>query len=162
MAAWIPEEVRKAIGSHFKSASKEAEGGYKGAKADEDAVTGAFGEALRTKKQQGKVIVNGDEWTFKVTSTKFRGRGKNATEKEIGADGIVEIEVTSNKNDTTTKSLIFQAKKRGNNKGLLGQAEQMEGIAKKGSAVFEFDDEGYIACDAADLLGESNEKGRGS
>jgi hypothetical protein len=58
---------------------------------DEDTLTGHVGFALRTR-QPKRVVVNRDgrreTWTWAMGYHKVRGRGPNATERRVGADGI--------------------------------------------------------------------------
>lgn len=114
---FFPPPVRAAIAEHIKESVGKAEDGYLSAHEDEDALTGHLGGSLRISNQT-VVAVGPDEreglWTWSVDYTKFRGRGKQATEKVIGADGIFEIRL-QNRDQILRKSLLFQAKKEWEN-----------------------------------------------
>ncbi len=49
------------------------------------------------------------EWRWAIRYYKFRGRGRGATEKTLGADGIFELALASDPR-SQKKSLLFQAK----------------------------------------------------
>ncbi|CAG0995579.1 hypothetical protein RHDC4_02797 [Rhodocyclaceae bacterium] len=74
-------------------------------------MTGHFGACLRTGSHAVDVEnaeISGP-WKWAIDYTKFRGRGKGATENLIGADGIIELSLDwSGRKET--KALLFQAK----------------------------------------------------
>jgi hypothetical protein len=87
-------------------------------------MTGQLGACLRTGTHTvvvDRAEING-AWKWSIDYTKFRGRGKGATENIIGADGIIELSVDwSGRKET--KSLLFQAKMDWqSDKSLLPQA----------------------------------------
>src|SRR5437660_420339 len=108
---YIPEAVKASISRHLYLTTARAVDGYLSASEDEDVLTGSLGASLRANTQ--KVLVTQDEingtWTWSIGYYKFRGRGKNATEKLTGADGIFELIVTGPAR-SQKKSLLFQAK----------------------------------------------------
>jgi hypothetical protein len=108
---YIPRPVRAAIASHIDSALERAVGGFLSAHEDEDTLTGELGSSLRTGVHTVDVVDDeiAGPWNWSITYSKLRGRGTNATEKLLGADGIFELTVNfGNRKDT--KSLLFQAK----------------------------------------------------
>ena len=108
---YIPAEVKSKISEHIDEKYKLALEGYYSANEDEDTLTGDLGATLRIKNQKVKIIdneINGT-WTWGMNYTKFRGRGQNATEKKIGADGIIELELKIG-NRIERKSVLFQSK----------------------------------------------------
>jgi len=90
-------------------AGHRAEEGFESTEEDEDSITGDFLRALR-KGWTEPVIRDEVSWRWRLTTRKFRGRGELATESLIGADGIIQIEVTSPQGITFRKGLLFQAK----------------------------------------------------
>src|SRR5580698_4137420 len=88
---YIPEPVRAAIEAHVRERLSEADQGFWSAAEDEDTYTGHLGALLRATER--KVLVDGQAWHWSIEYTKFRGRGKRATESAVGADGIFEIRV---------------------------------------------------------------------
>lgn len=111
---FMPPEVRQAMSEHIRAAVPKALEGYWSASEDEDVLTGHLGACLKIGSQtvrvpKGQSDFPGD-WTWSLDYFKFRGRGKNATENILGADGLFELR--SQLGDRTeTKSLLFQAKK---------------------------------------------------
>jgi len=109
---YIPKEVKVKIKEHLDEKYPLVLDGYYSASEEEDGLTSDFGGVIRIKNQKVKVIdneINGT-WTWSINYTKFRGRGNNATEKRIGADGIIELELKMG-NRIETKSALFQSKK---------------------------------------------------
>ena len=92
---YIPAQVKEAIAKHVETAVERARDGYSSAEEDEDTLTGDLGGNLRIRTQT--VSVDQDqirgEWKWGITYYKFRGRGRNATESMLGADGIFELTV---------------------------------------------------------------------
>jgi len=104
---FIPAPVRQAIESHVRERLSEVEERYWAAAEDEDAFTGHLGALLGTPER--KVMVDGQHWNWSIEYTKFRGKGKNATESAVGADGIFEIRVRGVEVEGQ-KSVLFQSK----------------------------------------------------
>jgi hypothetical protein len=141
----IPEQVFLAIQTYLRERTAHAERGWEGGADDEDALTGDFGGSLRTPHWI-ESMQNGTLWRWQVRYKKVRGKGDGAPEKEIGADGVFQIEVHPQSRPLVVyKGILFQAKKdRGSSRSdLIDQVEDMERIAPGGSAVFEFGPEGY-------------------
>lgn len=108
---YIPEEVLRSIKEHVDAAIPSAIKGFMSANEDEDTMTGEFGASLRTGTHTVQVErseINGP-WKWSIDYTKFRGRGKDATEHHVGADGIIELSLDWS-GRKRTKSLLFQAK----------------------------------------------------
>lgn len=85
----------------------EVAGRYDSAAEDEDTFTGQLGGLLGAGER--KVEVDGQPWYWSIDYTKFRGRGKDATETQIGADGIFQIRVRGVQVEGQ-KSVLFQSK----------------------------------------------------
>jgi hypothetical protein len=141
----IPEPIFEAIQEHLRTVGDNAQTAWPAANAEEDTLTGDFCGRLAINPQ--RVRVNGGKrWEWSIRYKKFRGRGKGAFEKRSGADGIIDIEVTTN-GEKLYKGLLFQAKKdglRGDAK-LTEQVRNMESLAKGGSAIFDYGRDGYRA-----------------
>lgn len=109
---YIPTQVKESIKKHFHDSILRATAGYLSANEDEDTLTGHLGALLSIGSQ--KVQVTDNEvpgiWTWSINYYKFRGRGKKATENIVGADGIFELIIDYGNNQSSKKSLLFQAK----------------------------------------------------
>jgi hypothetical protein len=108
---YIPEEVLQSIKEHIEAAIPRAVSGFISANEDEDTMTGELGSSLRSGTRTvvvDRAEVNGP-WKWAIDYTKFRGRGKNATESYVGADGIIELSLDWF-GRKESKSLLFQAK----------------------------------------------------
>lgn len=153
----LPSNVFVELQDHLRSASLRGEQGWLSGKDEEDTLTGDLGGSLRRDWQQLQ-DVDGRTWRWRMTYTKFRGRGKDAEEKLIGADGIIQIEVEDLQDrGIQAKGLLFQAKKTGNKRKqtLIEQVRKMESIAPHGAAVFEYGSNQYSASDARLYIGDS-------
>ena len=106
----LPQSVISSIQQSYLHGVTAAEKGYRYAQEDEDVVTGALGQALLSEDQS--VVVDNTVYVWRTTYQKFRGRGKNAAEKLLGADGIIQIEVRDGQQQVVVarKGLLFQAK----------------------------------------------------
>lgn len=108
---YIPREVQEAIKSHIHDAVQKAITGYASAAEDEDTLTGHLGANLQTGKQAVEVEYSElpGTWKWSMDYYKFRGRGPQAAESFLGADGIFELN-SDRFSQRETKSLLFQAK----------------------------------------------------
>src|SRR5262245_9212649 len=106
----LPEEVISDISKHLIDRCAHAEEGWASGEDEEDTLTGDLGGCLR-KKWTTVATKSKGIWKWQLTYKKFRGRGSKAEEKELGADGIFEIEVEKNDGTGETKGLLFQSKK---------------------------------------------------
>ena len=102
--------VREAIVGHYRRGVQAAVEGYPHARADEDTVTGALGQALLARgafqAEDGRIV------TWHTSYTRFGSSGRtDAAEPRYGADGVFEIQLTDEDGVTTRKSLLFQAGK---------------------------------------------------
>ncbi len=143
----IPGPVFHAVQEHLLRAANRGEEGWEGGSEEEDTLTGDLCGQLRTGWKR-PVTVNGERWRWRVQYKKFRGRGRGALEKPIGADGIVQVEVHRPPIRVTVyKGVLFQAKKGriGHGKGLIEQVRRMENIAPRSSTIFEYRPDGYRA-----------------
>jgi hypothetical protein len=106
---FIPESVKKSIQSHIRKAIAKARHLHKSGQEEEDALTGHLGAFLTTQRTR-RVRVDGRTWTWSIGYSKLRGRGPGATEKVIGADGIIEFSIRDIEQNFI-KSALFQAKR---------------------------------------------------
>ena len=94
-------------------------------------------------------------WSF--TYRKARGRGPNAPEKTIGADGIFQIEVTDeNGKLLRQKGLLLQAKtasKSGSSRKLRDQLELLERY-RRAAIIIDYSHHGYSATPIEQLVHE--------
>jgi hypothetical protein len=145
MRELVPSQVFDSLQAHLRSAGENAVTGWKGNEAEEDSLTGDLGRLLRTPRSV-YIKVDGQFWRWRIDYKKFRGRGGGAFEQTSGADGIIQIEVTT-RGITLFKGVLFQAKKstRFRNAELEKQVIAMENLIPGGSAVLVYDPEGYAA-----------------
>jgi hypothetical protein len=133
----IPDYISRQLSSHIRSQCKIAEAGWEFANQDEDSLTGDFFGKMRTNWQ----AMNNYEWRFHYN--KVRGRGKNAMEKTIGADGIITLHYRNQITGSNYyKSLVFQAKKESNQIDLL-QWNKMKKFFPNGNVIVSYGPSGY-------------------
>ncbi len=151
----LPAPIYDAIEAHITRRAQHAQEGWEGGSDEEDTLTGDLGATFRTP-WSSPIRSNGDIWLWRMSYKKFRGRGYGAFEKESGADGIFQVEVTRG-SEMEFKGLMFQAKKTGQLNGdLASQVERMEAMAPQGSAVFEYGPDSYRAIAGHDYLTEAS------
>ncbi len=144
----LPEAVISSIRDSYQRGVAIAEKGYIYAQEDEDVVTGALGQALLAEDQV--ITVDGSVYIWRTIYQKFRGRGKNATEKLLGADGIFQVEIRDGQQDILLrKGLLFQAKNRwqGQDKKLKSQAGALATPPEIG-IVIDYSNNGFHSCSA--------------
>jgi hypothetical protein len=146
--------VREIIGLHYRRGVEAAIEGYPQARADEDTVTGALGQALLGRGafqlSDGRVV------TWNTSYTRFGSGGRSdGAEPRYGADGIFEIQLTDDDGITTRKSLLFQAKKEAYTYGdarLRRQARQIASVPG-GAIVIDYRPGRFVALDAGAIAG---------
>jgi hypothetical protein len=142
----LPKSVLDSIREAYLRGISAAERGYIFGQEDEDVLTGALGQALLSEDRA--VVENREVYVWRITYNKFRGRGKNAAEKILGADGIFQIDVRDAEGQILRrKGLLFQAKKgwQGKDAKLASQASLLAwppGVA----VVINYTPNGYKAC----------------
>jgi hypothetical protein len=146
----IPPFVVESLRQRLVAGVADAEAHYEYSKADEDSLTGALGHAI---SRLGPIVASDgpESYTVRTYYKKIRGRGPGAPEHSTGADGLFQIEV-SDENDQSVwkKGLPFQAKKdwRGSDVRLSQQAADMIDTADQG-LVIDYSPNGYRACRAS-------------
>lgn len=150
MANIIPQEVLPNIQRHLVEGIENAEYGYRFHYADEDAITGALGQALLSRPTFVS-SPNGELYTWSTTYYKIRGRGPGAPEKYIGADGIFQIEVLNREGQIVgRKGLLFQSKKEWVEKdNKLGDQVTQLPMQMFEGIVIDYEEGGYYACSSA-------------
>lgn len=150
----IPDQLFEAIQDHFRHQSRRAKGGWESGSEEEDTLTGDIGAYLR-RGWTRRVLADGALWRWRATYKKFRGRGRDALENKIGADGIVQVEVRRDGDPVVAaKGVLFQAKKGRLERDahLMEQMSKMEILAPAGSVVFQYRADGCFVAPARDLL----------
>jgi len=150
----LPEAVLLALRDHYYAGVKQAELSFKYGAADEEALTGALGQALVTPAPRILMTTDGGVYVWTVSHQVIGGKGKNADETFLGADGIFELQAFDKSGELIRqKGLLFQSKKqwRGRNQMLLRQAEKL--IEYSPSAmVLNYTPHGYDAVSAGDVI----------
>ncbi|TKR34130.1 hypothetical protein FCE95_07655 [Luteimonas gilva] len=149
----LPPSLISMLRDRYLAGVADAEAFFDQNRGDEDSLTGALGQALAMREP---ILFTGPEgiYSVRVSYMKLRGRGPNAPEKRLGADGIFQIEVANNRGDVIRrKGLPFQAKTnwRGKSSTLLRQAELMEQMSP-GGLVIDYSSNGYKACLANNVV----------
>jgi hypothetical protein len=143
------ESIRRTLSDHYRSGVAAAVQGYADSAADEDAATGALGQALRGQGElsmpDGRIV----RWATRYR--RLRGRSRNAPERHLGAEGLFEVEMEDEEGDRSRKSLPFQAQNAAAGHGdslLRGQAKRLNAFPG-GGVVINYRPEGYVAIDAS-------------
>lgn len=161
MARFLPEPVIRILRQHFYAGVKQAEIRFKFNAGDEDAITGALGQALIEPKPLF-IQINDHVFQWRTVSYKLRGRGANAPETKYGADGIFQLEIADRSGQfLLRKGLLFQSKIRwrGRNKRLLNQARDLLQYSQT-AIVIDYSDKGYRAIAASDILTAEGDRKR--
>lgn len=155
----LPEEVLHAIRDRYLAGVADAEAMFDQSSADEDALTGALGQAIAMPRMTQFITTQGN-FVVEIGYRKLRGRGSGAPEKKFGSDGIFQIEVKDSSGSVLLrKGLPFQSKKgwRGTNSKLLSQAVHMQ-RETPGGIVVDFESTGYMACPAQTVVAANGNK----
>jgi hypothetical protein len=138
----VPELVLGDIFKHIDIQTKSSEKKYINNQGKEDAVTGSLFSLLQA---DWKTV---DDWSwnidYEITNQSAKG---TFNEKETGADGIVSINIKHN-GKIDTKSILFQAKKGNNTKGLNEQIRKMDSHLSGGNMVILYSTNGFYAQDS--------------
>lgn len=149
----LPEIVRNFIRDRYLAGVADAEAQYENAVGDEDTLTGALGALISTSTPMFFQIGPDLQIEVQIDYRKLRGRGKNAPESRLGADGVFQIQISKSGCSPFRKGLPFQAKKnwKGRDRNLLNQARDMERRLRGGIAI-DYTPRGFTACDIADVI----------
>lgn len=149
---FVPDEVKSEIFEHVEKSTKEALDGYYSACEDEDTLTGHLFGRLRSGKRNVNVtgIESPNNWQWSIDYRKFGGGRAHATEKTLGADGIIELHLKGSR--TLTKSLLFQSKKDlRKEQRLLSQCARLS-TWKEAACVINYTEDGFFVFDIEDIL----------
>jgi hypothetical protein len=148
----LPPEFLRLIRDRIKAGVVDAENLFHLNQDEEDSITGALAQAISTKAEMAFDGPDGS-FGFKIESYKIRGRGIGAPEKHLGADGILQISVSTDGHKVFSKGLPFQAKKFGGfkNADVLSQASDLLRTTETG-VVIRYSDEGYTAMDVRNMV----------
>lgn len=140
------------ISRQIEDAVSDTERFFPVQKADEDAVSGSLGANLMSQVS-GEIVLGEKAYVWDTRAHVVRGKGPNAPENAIGADGLIEIRIV----DVVTGKLIsckglpFQAKKHKNDSGLFEQVKKLKDLSCS-SIVIDYSDNGFTGVTEKDLL----------
>lgn len=150
----LPSQVTDSIRDYVTRAVAQAESGYTSAQEKEDAVTGALGEALRTKEDQLVNVTDSQVpgiWRWSISYANLGSGAIGSTESVVGADGVLEIRVGAAELDQQ-KCSLFQAKNtRRKDAKLLSQCIKMS-TWREASFVLSYSSAGYFAYQLDEVL----------
>jgi len=156
MVILLPDPILASIQKHIRRKSISNESGWDAGKDEEDTLTGHYLSNLQTDRWV-RVYLRDRSWKWKITYKKFGSKGKDAPEKYLGADGIVQIELQDLKQRVSYyKGMLFQAKKLYALEA-IDQARTMEAIAPDGSCIILYGPQQYEGIASKELL-ESEDK----
>ena len=141
------ESLRRALSDHYRTGVAAAARGYAEDAADGEAVTAALGRALVGQGELTMADGRTVRWATRYRS--LRGRG-GAPERNLGAEGLFEVEMEDEEKDRSRKTLPFQAWIGAPGYGdtlLRGQAKRLSAFPG-GGVVINYRSEGYVAVDA--------------
>ncbi|MFO0923522.1 MAG: hypothetical protein U0905_13655 [Pirellulales bacterium] len=162
LSDFIAAQDLQELGGKLRDAVNNAARFYDAHSEDEDALTGAFAQEI-IRELQGVKLPSGDE--VSVRHRKYRGRGQNADEIRLGADGFFEVEVKEGNTVKTTKSLPYQAKNdwKKTDKDLVKQCKKMhDSFGEGASIVVNYTKNGYEGYKTEDVIesgGKESESG---
>jgi hypothetical protein len=143
----------ESLRDRYLAAVSDAESTFWMSSGDEDALTGALGQAMAMPRNQIFSTPEG-MYVVDIGYTKLRGRGKDAPERIYGSDGIFQIKIFDESGRVIrSKGLPFQSKKnwKGKNKKLSSQVRDMERLTP-GGILIDFNSASYGACRAKDVI----------
>ncbi|HSD29560.1 MAG TPA: hypothetical protein VLL75_19815 [Vicinamibacteria bacterium] len=142
------EGVRRTLADHYRAGVAAAVRGFTEAAGDGEATTAALGRALLGQGElalaDGRIV----RWTTRYR--RLRGRGGGAPEKNLGAEGLFEIEMEDEEKDRSRNTLPFQAwmGTPGYGEALVrGQAKRLAALPG-GGVVIGYRPAGFVAVDA--------------
>lgn len=152
LAQFIPKGLLNLIRDRIKSGIVDAEAKYSLNQDEEDAITGALGQAISTTGWM-EFRSNEGDFTYEIKSYKLRGRGPDAPEKRLGADAIFQVAVFKGGQRIFGKGLPFQAKKGGGFQNAEVKRQAADLLRTSGTGiVVRYSEKGYSAVDVRDLV----------
>ncbi len=142
------ESVRRSLSEHYRSGLAAAVRGYAEDTADGEAATAALGRALVGQGELTLADARIVRWATRYR--RLSGRGGGAPERNLGAEGLFEIEMEDEERDRSRKTLPFQAWTAAPGHGdalVRGQAKRLSAFPG-GGVVIGYRSAGYVAVDA--------------
>jgi hypothetical protein len=150
---YIPDAVRDRMSGHIRQAVARAVREFESGHEDEDTLTGHLGARLQVGERRVRVTeaeVPGT-WRWSIDYRKFRGRGKDAAEHLIGADGILELSVKHGRQGQH-KSALFQSKVNGSLDETAIRQLVMLSNWREAAFLIEYAETGYTAVELDEAL----------
>ncbi len=142
------DSVRRTLSDLYRAGVAAAVQGYTEAADDSEAATAALGRALAG---QGELaLADGRIVRWATRYRRLSGRGGGAAERNLGAEGLFEIEMEDEEKDRSRKTLPFRACTGAPGYGdtlLRGQAKRLSSYPG-GGVVVSYRSSGYVAVDA--------------
>jgi len=141
------ESLRRTLSDHYRTGVAAAVRGHAEDAADGEAVTAALGRALVGQGELTMADGRTVRWATRYRS--LRGRG-GAPERNLGAEGLFEVEMEDEEKDRSRKTLPFQAWTGAAGYGdvlVRGQAKRLSAFPG-GGVVVSYRPAGYVAVDA--------------
>lgn len=152
---YIPVRVIQDMRERFESRILKTMSEFDSADEDEDTMTGHLGANLTTHSRDVYVpdIEMPGTWSWSLRYRKFRGRGPGATERHLGADGIIELHVDG-PYDSQVKSMLFQSKmeKSRESRDLVEQCAKLSNW-REAAAVFSYGPDRFVGLSLDSVLG---------
>ena len=152
------ESVRRTLSERYRAGVADAVRAYAEAPGDGEAATAALGRALAG---QGELaLADGRIVRWATRYRKLSGRGGRAPERNLGAEGLFEIEMEDEEKDKSRKTLPFTAWTGTPDYAealLRGQAKRLHAFPG-GGVVVSYRPAGYVAVDAG-LVAEGDATG---
>lgn len=140
------EGVRRTLSDHYRAGIAAAVRGYSEA-ADEDALTAAMGRALTGQGEL--VLADGRRVHWATRHRTLKGRG-GAPGRNLGVEGVFEVELEDEEKDRSRNTLPFQAWTAGPGYGdalVRGQAKRLSTFPG-GGVVVTYRPEACVSVDA--------------
>jgi len=142
------ESVRRTLADHYRAGVASAVRDCAEAADDGEAVTVALGRAL---VGQGELaLADGRVVRWATRYRRLSGRGRGAPERNLGVEGLFEIEMEDEEKDRSRNTLPFQAWTGAAGYGdvlVRGQAKRLSAFPG-GGVVVSYRPAGYVAVDA--------------
>jgi hypothetical protein len=149
------DSVRRTLSERYREGVAEAVRGYAEGAGDTEAATEALGRALTGQGQLA--LADGRTVRWATRYRRLSGRGGRAPERNLGAEGLFEIEMEDEEKDRSRNTLPFSAWSGTPEYAdalLRGQAKRL-GTFPGGGVVLSYRPAGYVAVDAG-LAAEGN------
>jgi hypothetical protein len=153
------ESVRRTLSERYRAGVADAVSAYAETAGDAEAATAALGRSLAGQGQlalaDGRVV----RWATRYR--RLSGRGIGVPERNLGVDGLFEIEMEDEEKDRSRNTLPFSARAGTPDYAdalLRGQAKRLAGFPG-GGVVVSYRPAGYLAVDAGLVAGGDATRG---